>query len=568
MTQNNDLLETRTSYNSVPVMKKVDALYVRVSTDQQAERGESIETQKSRLLQYAKEKGLNPRVYDDAGYSARDTNRPAYRKLIVDIKAGKVESVTVTKLDRISRNVRDVVNLVDDIFDQYNISFRALDQQFDTSTPMGRVTINMLATLGQWERETISERVRIDMHHRAGKGKWNGGPVPFGYTTYAFEARRFQEKGLTKEEAFQKARAVCSVEKMLYPHPEQALLVKRIFEMYVECKSQRSVTHWLNTKAHKTARGATWASSTVSRILRNPVYIGKMVYGKRVSLKASKKIKKRREEEWVKANGIHAPIIDEAMFKKTQEVLKSQATEPVRVKSEYLLSGLLRCGKCSGRMHGYLNERDGHTWSYYRCTNHVHKGDSVCKGNSVDRDRLEKAVVDKLLVAYKDQEMVKLEQAMELFNKKVRKQDVPLKEEREKLERENKKILQSKDTLIKRLEDETISNEDYKRRSRELDETYEKNSLRIQLITDKLNDMGIQEVSFQSVYSILNEFPRRWKHSDFQGRKMRLSSILRNIKYTNPDKEVEVEIYCLGESKVPVTCVQSVRDSSRKRGEI
>jgi len=559
MNNNDCVQEMRASYNNL--MEKVDALYVRVSTDQQVERGESIETQKSRLLQYAKDKGLKPHVYEDAGYSAGDTNRPAYKKLIADIKTGKVESVTVTKLDRISRNLQDAVDLIYNTLDEHNVSLRALDQQFDTATPMGKFMINLLVTVAQWEREMISERVRIDMHHRAGNGKWNGGPVPFGYTTYNLEAKRLQEKGSIKEDSFQKAKAICPIDKMLYPHPEQALLVKKIFEMYIECKSQRSVTHWLNTKGYKTARGETWASSTVSRILRNSVYMGKMVYGKRISTKTSKKIKKRKEEEWVKADGVHEPIISEAMFKKAQQILESQATEPVRVKSEYLFSGILRCGKCNGKMHGMHSARNGHAWSYYRCTNHVQKGNSVCEGNLIEQDKIEKAVIDKLLVAHEGQEMVKLEKAIQLFNKKIHHKDVPLKEEKEKLERENKKILQNKDVLIRRLEDETIKNDDYKRRSNELDGTYKKNTLRIQVINDQLNDLGIQEVSFQSVYSILNEFPRRWKHTDFQGRRTLLSSILRSITYTDSDKEVDVEIYYLGESKVDVTCVQSVMDS-------
>jgi len=548
-------------------MEKIDALYIRVSTDQQVERGESLETQKSRLSQYAKDKGLNPKVYEEAGFSAGSTNRPAYQRLLADIKEGKVASVTVTKLDRISRNLRDVVDLVYETFEDHSVAFRALDQQFDTSTPMGRVMVNMLATLGQWERETVSERVRIDMHHRAAKGKWNGGPVPFGYTTYAFEAKHFEEKGLTKEEALQKARAVCPEEKVLYPHPKQALLIKKIFEMYLEGKSQRRVTHWLNTEKFKTARGETWATSTVSRILKNPVYVGKMIYGKRISLKSSKKIRKRKEEEWIKADGIHSPIIDEATFRKVQEILRLQSREPVRFHSENLLSGLLRCGKCGGKMHGYYHEKNGHAWSYYRCTNHTHKGNSVCKGNSVDKVKVETAVIEALLSFNKSKAFVKMEKALEVFNKKICNKDTPLKEGKEKLEQENKQILKKKSTLLDRLEDETIGNEDFKDRVKKLDETYKTNSEKIQTINDQLGDLGIQEISFNAVYSIINDFSSRWKHCDFQGRRTLLISILQGITYTDPDTPVKVAIYYRSKDPVPVTCLQSDTGSSLRLKE-
>jgi len=422
-----------------------------------------------------------------------------------------------------------------------------------------------LATLGQWERETVSERVRIDMHHRAAQGRWNGGPVPFGYTTYALEAKRFEEKGFKKEEALQKASAICPKEKILYPYPEQALLIKKIFIMYVKEKSQRKITHWLNMEGYKTARGETWATSTVSRILKNPVYVGKMIYGKRISAKASKKIKRRKEEEWIKATGVHSPIIDEETFKRTQETLKLQSREPVRMHSEYLLSGLLKCGKCGGKMHGYYHKKGNHEWSYYRCTNNTHKGSSVCKGNSVDRDQIEAAVTETLLVFNKSQKFAKLKEALEIHNQKIRHEDTPLKKEKEKLDQENKTILKKKQTLIERLEDETIGNQDFKSRVKELDSTYKQNSEKTQKIDDKLSDLGIKEISVDIVYSIINDFQHRWKAGSFQERKLLLISILKDITYTNQDTPVNVAIYYQSDDPLNVTCPQSGMGSWPRR---
>ena len=552
------------------LMNKIDALYIRVSTEQQVVRGESIETQKSRLLQYAKDKDLNPKIYEDPGYSACDTNRPAFRRLIADIKAGKVASVTITKLDRMSRNLQDAIDLIYNIFEEQNVSLHALDQQLDTASPTGRLMINLLATVAQWEREMTSERVSIDMRHRAQKGKWCGGPVPYGYASYSSLVRQFQENGLSKEDAFKKASAICQEEGMLYPHPENAVTVKKMFDRYLETKSQRAVTHWLNNEGYKTPRGTTWASSSVSRILRNPVYVGKMIWGKRVSSKTKKKLKKRPEEEWLKVDGIHASIIDEGTFKRTQAILKSQAREPIRHASESFLSGLLRCGKCGGKMHNYEYVRDDHSWAYYRCTNHTHKGNTVCEGNSVDRNKIEKAVIDKLHEAHKGQELVEIQRAADVFNKKVKRQDGPLKEEKEQLKKENEKALQSKRVLIAKLSNETIGDGDFKLAVKELDDTFKKNTGRIQAIDDQLSDLGIQEVSFDTVYSNLNDFPRRWKHLDFQGRKALLWSLLKSVKYTDPDTDVDVEIFLFKKklsANSTVTCMRTDMDSWQRLKE-
>ena len=141
----------------------------------------SIDMQIERSKAFCVSQGWDYIVYDtDKGYSGKDTDRPGFRQMMKDITAGKINFVVVYKLDRISRKLTDFFGLMEE-FKAQDVGFRSLTENFDTTTPMGRAMLAIIAVFAQLERETTAERVRDNMIDRARMGIWNGGPIPFGF---------------------------------------------------------------------------------------------------------------------------------------------------------------------------------------------------------------------------------------------------------------------------------------------------------------------------------------------------------------------------------------------------
>src|SRR5579885_379831 len=155
-----------------------DAGYPRVSTDIQVER-DALQNQIQALEAYAAAHGLRLRLYPEAGRSAKDTDRPRLQKLLADVRAGRVRSVVVTKLDRISRSLADLLDLMR-LFEAHGVKFISLRDNIDTSGPVGRFMLHILGAIAELERAITAERVAEDMKLRAQRGKWNGGVAPYG----------------------------------------------------------------------------------------------------------------------------------------------------------------------------------------------------------------------------------------------------------------------------------------------------------------------------------------------------------------------------------------------------
>ncbi len=527
---------------------KLIALYCRVSTDIQKEKGESIINQKSRLQEYAKEKHLSAIVYEDAGYSAKDTNRPAINRLIREIKEGKISSVIVTKLDRITRSIKDLLELLE-LFEEHEVAFKSLTQPLDTSTAMGRGFLRLLGEFAQMEREMISERVGEDMRHRAKNGKWNGGVIPYGYTTNSLEFKKLMNSRLPKEKAETKANRIAPEKKKLYINRNEARVVRKIYEKYVELESLRAVTHWLNSNGYKTRNNKTWASASIERIITNPTYIGKIWYNKKVSSKTTGKLKKRPREEWIVCKGLHKPIIEEKLFNKAQKIKKRQTREPRRKMSNYLLSSLVRCGKCGGSVNGYTQKKitpkgEEQLYPYYKCHTRHSKGSSVCKGNTIRKDTLERLVIGKILeLIESDKFNVDIKHALNIFSKKVKQGGKSLRSEKKRLEQRNNKIGLKKRNLLEALEDKTIDKEIYKMRIAELNSEYDKNQKSLYEVESRINDIGIEDVSFNSVYEILKNFRESWKNLGYSGKKNLLWSLISKI--TVNDKKIKIDLFFL-----------------------
>lgn len=290
------------------------ALYVRVSTQEQAKEGYSIGEQIDRLKKYAEAHGwIIVKIYTDAGHSGANQERPALQDLIEDVKAGKIDKVAVYKLDRLSRSQKDTLELIEDVFLANNCDFESMTERFDTSTSFGRAMVGILAVFAQLEREQIKERMSMGIEARMKKGKWRGGKsVPFGYD---------YEPALEK----------------LVINEYEAMIVRLIFNEYAEGRTFYSITQEMHEKGYMLRNGKI-DNRSLRYILKNKTYCGYQ----------------RHHEEWIKA--LHDAIIDEDTFAKANNRLEESVQkfkESGRKIGSAAIStnfgGLIYCGKCGAK---------------------------------------------------------------------------------------------------------------------------------------------------------------------------------------------------------------------------
>ncbi|GIM46993.1 integrase [Collibacillus ludicampi] len=335
------------------------AIYVRVSTDEQAEHGFSIENQKERLIAYCKSQGWNEyRLYIDDGYSGTNMDRPALQRMIKHIQQGKIQTVIVYKLDRLGRKQKDVLYLLEDVFDKNGVAFKSATEPFDTSTPLGKAMLGILAVFAQLERDTIIERTTSGRRQRIRKGLWYGGRVPFGYE-WDKEAQR------------------------LIINPEQADIVRNIFKMYLQGHSYNSIAEWAAARTNDICIDHT----RVREILMRPIYTGRMnLLGDLVE-------------------GKHEAIISLETWRMVHEEMRRRLDGKTPM-GTYLLSGLLRCGVCGGPViHIFKNSRKGqkrYSYEYYVCKSKNERpknrtsDEPPCSLDFKKKDVLEKWVIERL----------------------------------------------------------------------------------------------------------------------------------------------------------------------------
>jgi DNA invertase Pin-like site-specific DNA recombinase len=288
------------------------AIYTRKSTEHGLElEFNSLHAQREACAAYIRSQAsqgwkLLPQHYDDPAYSGGNLDRPALKSLLQDIDASKVDVVVVYKIDRLTRSLADFAKLVE-AFDAKSISFVAVTQQFNTTSSMGRLTLNVLLSFAQFERELSSERVRDKVAASRAKGKWMGGSIPLGYDVK---------------------------DKKLVPNPAEQKIVRFIFARYLELKSLSKLLDDLNAKRISTKRraarttaaqgGSRFTYGTLAYMLRNRIYVGEAGH----------------RGKWYP--GEHEPILDRRLFDDVQAQFTITVGTRAKRRSE---SGALLMGK-------------------------------------------------------------------------------------------------------------------------------------------------------------------------------------------------------------------------------
>lgn len=298
------------------------ALYVRVSTNYQIDK-DSLPLQRKDLKEYAKYAlGIDDvEIFEDAGYSGKNTDRPAYQRMMEKCRKGNFTHIVVWKIDRISRNLIDFAAMYDEL-KRYNITFISKNEQFDTSSAMGEAMLKIILVFAELERKLTSERVTAIMIDRANKGLWNGARMPIGYKWN---------------------------EEIKYPvvDEDEAKTVRFIYDEYDRIQSTTLITRKLNIDAIKTKRGGEWCSKTVADILRNPFYIGTYRYNYRNSARG----KKKPENEWIIIENNHPALIAREQWERVNKIMdnhnESFNTSDFRKNTRiHVFSAKLICGIC------------------------------------------------------------------------------------------------------------------------------------------------------------------------------------------------------------------------------
>ncbi len=343
------------------------AVYTRKSTEEGLEQEyNTLDAQREACESYIQSQvsrgwEIIPTHYDDGGFTGANTDRPAFNRLITDIKAGLIDTVVVYKVDRLSRSLADFANIME-LFDKHNVSFVSVTQYFDTSSSIGRMTLNILITFAQFEREMISERIRDKISRSRQKGKYMGGQPVLGYDV---------------------------IEKKLVINENEKYQVQKIYDFYVNNRSISEIVDIINnwgwtTKQWKTKRGRLAGGRPFNKqvlytILKNPLYIGKIRHHDKVY------------------DGEHEAIITQDIFNNVQILLKTNSvaqTNTNRRRINSMLRGVLFCGSCGSRMVKSYTSKNSKKYTYYTCLNAIKNGRNKCSNKSVPSVKLDEFVVN------------------------------------------------------------------------------------------------------------------------------------------------------------------------------
>ncbi|MGK7060793.1 recombinase family protein [Bradyrhizobium sp. RT7b] len=303
-----------------------------------------------------------PDRYDDGGFSGGTLERPALKRLLADVKAGRIDVIVVYKIDRLSRSMLDFLNLVE-LFESHGVTFVSVTQSFNTKDAMGRMALNILVTFAQFERELIGERIRDKVAASRKRGKWMGGWTPLGY-----EVR----------------------DRKLLIHEPDSERVRAIFRRFVQLKSATRLARELVATNERNRYGHLLDKGVLYKILNNRVYLGEAVH------------------KGTSYPGEHEPIIDRKLWDQVHAILKVSPRKRAgnaRAQTPALLKGLL-FGPDGAAMSPTHTRKSGRLYRYYISQTAMKQGRSDCPVKLVPAAELERIIIDQVRLLLQTPEII------------------------------------------------------------------------------------------------------------------------------------------------------------------
>lgn len=495
--------------------------YVRVSTEEQVQ-GFSLEAQKDEIKRFAKENGYElVHIYEEKGESAKDLNRTQFQKMLRDSFNDKFDVILAWRIDRISREVTDILNLKKDLSSRDKrliITTTGMDSSRETDD----FSFLVYGFLSEEERKRLLARTKLGMKKRAQDGLFNGGVV-YGYN---------------------------SVNKRLIVDEEESKIVEEIFELRALGKGYKYIALQLNARGIKTKREKAFSIGGVRGILHNPIYIGLIKYGEYVDWN-EKRRKGKSVPEIVK--GQHKSIISQELWNNVQEINKKYREKRLvnrKVKGELLLTGVIRCPIC-----GYgtvMHKSKGHV--YYMCGQYHNKGISECKSNLIRRDNIEKSIENIVLHLIKNEEIVK---DMIDYYEKINDANTDTLNTQLEATTKNMAVIQKK---LDKLQEEYLSDllndfatERNHKAAEMLNNHFKELELKERKLTGAIEEKNHRQINEQGIREVFEVFEKVYYSADRLTKKALLRSLIKRIEVSKDRKRIEtVEFWFFPDYSLPL----------------
>lgn len=479
-------------------LRKQVGLWIRVSTEDQVQ-GDSPEHHEHRGRMYAEMKGWDVvKIYKLEAVSGKSVkDHELTQEMIEDIKMGRITGLIFSKLARLARNTKELLEFAD-TFEEYNADLISLQEAIDTSSPAGRLFYTMIAAMAQWEREEISSRVAASVPVRATLGKPLGGPAPFGFQW---------------------------INGKIEPDPDEAPILKKLFELFDEHKRKKTVARILNNAGYRTRQGRKFSDSTIGRLLQNPIAKGKHRRNYSKSAGVNKHWVLKPEREWV-WNEVE-PVIPEELWSRVNAVMESRKRgkrAPGR-KPSHLFSGLTYC-HCGTRMYIHAS------YPKYICKS--------CR-NKIPEDDLENLFYEQFKQFWSSPVDVDkyLDQADDMVSEK--------KKELEVLEKELKSVSKEMDKVYALYVQEKISADGFGRVYGPLEERRKELETEQPQLLGEIDFLKIQYLSSDQIKHEATSIYSLWHTLDFKAKREIIDNVVIRIEV----KENEVHFQLANPAQPP-----------------
>lgn len=500
------------------------AIYARVSTEEQAEHGYSIDAQLDTLRKYCDiYKWEIVGEYVDRGVSGKSIEgRYELQRLLRDAQDRKFDEVLVWKFNRMARKNIDLLHIVD-LLEKNNVAFRSISENFDTTTSMGKFALQMMGAVGELERNTIVDNVKMGHKQRARTGKHNG-KVPIGYRSVKVDERGKETRIVVVE--------------------EEAALVRNIFEQYAAGHGLKAIANDLNHRDHKTRTGKAFSTCAIRDILDNPMFVGKIRYNRYENW--AERRRNGKSTELILSDGHHPAIISEELWEKVQLLRQKKSVMPKkRFEGEYLLTGLIRCPECGAAMTASRTvnrAKDGTkiVRMYYSCGRFRSQGSSVCHANSVRKDEAEKAVTERIRQAVTQPHILK--KVVRSINEHRTGRIKPLRDELAAVQARIDKLEEKKRKYLGLYEMDEIDRDLFAERLNDLNRELDTELTRRSKLELELRDDQAEPVSYELVSSLVGRFDALLRRSPFPQRKTLMHLIVKKITLDERKRVGSVEL--------------------------
>ena len=477
------------------------AIYARKSTTMGLEMDfNSLDAQREACAAYVQRQPgwtLVSEPYEDGGFSGATIERPAFQRLLADIDAKRIDVVVVYKVDRLSRSLLDFAKLMER-FSAAGTSFVSVTQNFSTADAMGRLTLNMVMSFAEFEREMISERTRDKVNAARRRGKWTGGVPPLGYDVVHGGGK-------------------------LAVNEDEAEQVRAIFQLYAEEKSLLHVVELLNARGSRTKSwvrrngqrrdGARWDKSSLRKLLTNVVYVGRVAHRGEV------------------LPGEQPGIVDADLFARVGELLRGGQRNWQRTgnKHGFLLRGLVHCTFCHSAMTSVVSAPRGKPYRYYSCTQPRRQGPSVCPVRNVSAAELERFVVERIKGIGKDPTL--LQATLDAITSDRESQKPALEGEQRRLQVEREQCRRDAKGLVAALAAQTGDGRSITERLAELDERTGQIDVRLVELDAALAAIARVKLDGAEVATALASFDPVWEVLRAREQAELLQQLIERVEY-------------------------------------